>query len=111
MKEYKNLINKNGLKVNKYTIKGKATIVDTQLGSFVLKKNLGNNIFNYLYSRNFNYYPKIIDLDKNGIMYEYLDNINYDNDQKAVDLMHILSLLHSKTTYYKEIDFDEYKKL
>ena len=111
MKQFKHLLIKNGLKVDKCTIKGKATIVDTPLGSFVFKKNKGNNIFSYLYSRNFNYFPKILDIDNNCIMYEYLDNIEYDNDQKALDLMHILSLLHSKTTYYKETDYDEYKKI
>ena len=111
MKQYKNLIIKNNLKVDKCTIKGKATIIDTPLGSFVFKENKGNKIFNYLSSRNFNYFPKILDYDNKSIMYEYLNDIDYDKDQKALDLMKILSLLHSKTTYYKEIDFDEYKKI
>ena len=111
MNQYKNILNKNGLKVNKYTIKGKATIVDTNLGHFVLKKNKGNNIYNYLLSRNFKYFPKILDMDENSILIEYLDDIKYDQEQKALDIMKILSLLHSKTTYYKEIDFDEYKTI
>lgn len=111
MKQIKNILDRNDLKVNKYTIRGKATIVDTPLGQFVLKKNKGNNIYKYLISRNFEYFPKIIDMDNDNIMYEYLDNIDYDNNQKAFDIMHIIALLHSKTTYYKEIDYDEYKNL
>ena len=64
MKTFKKLLNKEGLKVDKYTIKGKATIVDTPLGQFVLKQNKGNNnIYKYLSSRNFDYFPKIIDED------------------------------------------------
>ena len=42
MKTFKKLLNKEGLKVDKYTIKGKATIVDTPLGQFVLKQNIAN---------------------------------------------------------------------
>lgn len=111
IKQYKNILKKNDLLVNKYTIKGKATIVDTNKGLFVLKQNKGNDIYKYLLSRNFVYFPKIIDIDDNYILFEYLDDINYDNNQKAFDLMHILALLHSKTTYYKEIDYDEYKNI
>ena len=50
-------------------------------------------------------------MDNNSIMFEYLDSINYDNDQKAFDIMHIISLLHNKTVYYKETNYDEYKKV
>ena len=111
MKQYKNLIDRNGLKVDKYTIKGKSTIVNTPLGRFVFKENKGNNIYKYLISRNFEYFPKIIDMDDKYIMYEYLEQIDYDDEQKAFDLIRIVALLHSKTTYYKEIDYDEYKNL
>ena len=111
MKQYNNLINKNDLKINKYTIKGKATIIDTQKGHFVLEKNKNSNLYKYLLSRNFNYFPRIIDYDKNSILFEYLDQIDYDDDQKALDIMRLISLLHSKTVYYKEIDYDEYKNI
>lgn len=111
IKQYKNILKRNDLLVNKYTIKGKSTIVDTNKGHFVLKENKGNDIYKYLISRNFLYFPKVIDSDENYILFEYLDDINYDMSQKALDMMHILSLLHSKTTYYKEIDYDEYKNI
>ena len=111
MRQYKNILERNDLKVDKYTIRGKATIVNTPLGQFVLKKNTGNNIYKYLSSRNFEYFPKIIDIDSDNIIYEYLENISYDDSQKAFDIMHLTALLHSKTTYYKEIDYDEYKKI
>lgn len=111
MKQYKILLDKNDLKVNKYTIKGKATIVDTPLGQFALKKGNKSDIYKYLSSRNFDYFPKIIDADNNSIMFEYLDDINYDQSQRAFDIVHLIALLHSKTTYYKEIDYDEYKNI
>ena len=109
MKQFKNILRENDLKVNKYTIKGKSVIVDTPKGLFVLKKTKGNNIYKYLLSRGFNYFPKILAIDNDNVIYEYLDNIDYDNEQKAFDIMHLTSLLHSKTAYYKEIDYDEYK--
>lgn len=111
IKPYKRILSKNDLMVNKYTIKGKATIVDTNKGHFVLKDNSGINIYDYLLSRHFEYFPKIIDYDNNYILFEYLDDIKYDNSQKAFDIMHIIALLHSKTAYYKEIDYDEYKNI
>ena len=111
IKDYKDLLLKNDLLVNKYTIKGKATIIDTNKGHFVLKKNSGNKIYKYLLSRHFEYFPKVIDYNDNYILFEYQNDINYDNSQKAFDIMHLIALLHSKTTYYKEIDYDEYKKI
>lgn len=111
LKQYKELLDKHDLKVNKYTIKGKTTIVNTPLGQFALSENKGNDIYKYLKSRNFNYFPNVFDYDKDSIMFEYIDNINYDDSQKAFDIIHLIALLHSKTTYYKEISSDEYKSI
>ena len=111
MKQFNDLISRNDLLVNKYTLKGKTAILDTDKGHFVLKENKGNDIYKYLLSRNFRYFPKIIDSTNKYVMYEYIDDISYDNDQRALDLIRLLSLLHSKTTYYKEIDYDEHKKI
>ena len=59
MRQFKKILDKNDLKVNKYTMKGKAMIVDTPLGQFVLKKGNNNKIYKYLASRNFEYFPKV----------------------------------------------------
>lgn len=109
MKQYKDIISKNDLKVNKYTIKGKTTIVDTPLGQFALKKRKGNDIYKYLISRNFDYFPNILDSNDDSVMFEYQEDINYDDSQRAFDIIHLVALLHSKTTYYKEVDYDENK--
>ena len=65
MRQFKKILDKNDLKVNKYTMKGKAMIVDTPLGQFVLKKGNNNKIYKNLASRNFEYFPKLIDSDVN----------------------------------------------
>ena len=109
MNKYKNLLDKNDLKVNKFTIKGKSTIINTPLGQFVLKKN-NNSIYNYLLSRGFNYLPKIIDHDSESVLYEYLEEINYDINEKSRDFIKLLSLLHNKTSYYIDVVLDDYNK-
>ena len=47
----------------RYTIKGKATILETTSGDFIIKeknKDL-NELYNYLISRGFDNFPKLID--------------------------------------------------
>ena len=111
MRQFKKILDKNDLKVNKYTMKGKTMIVNTPLGQFALKKGNLDNIYKYLLSRNFEYFPKVIDSNEDSTIYEFVDDVKYDNDQRAFDLIHTIALLHSKTTYYKDVDIDEYKKI
>ena len=110
MNKYKLLIERNNLKVNKVTIKGKVTIIDTPLGKFVLRDNKGIKIYDYLLSRGFNYFPEIIDYDNEGILCEYIDNIEYDKSLKADDFVKLLSLLHAKTSYFVDND-ENYEKV
>lgn len=113
MKQINEILKKYKLKPNRYVKNGKATIVDTEIGRFVIKKNNSDKkIFNYLKSRNFNYYPKIInDLDEEYEISEYIEEIDYPNEQKMLDLTNLISLLHSKTTHFKEIDYEDYKQI
>lgn len=111
MRQYKDILDRNNIIPSKYTIKGNSTIIDSMLGKYVLKKTSNNNIYKYLNSRNFNYFPRVIDSDDGITMFEYIDSIGYDESEKAFDLVHYLALLHSKTSYYKEIDLDEYKTI
>ena len=111
MKLFKKILDKNDLKVDKYTMKGKTMIVNTPLGQFALKKGNLDNIYKYLLSRNFEYFPKVIDSNEDSTIYEFVDDVKYDNEQTAFDLIHTIALLHSKTTYYKDVDIDEYKKI
>ena len=113
MKQINEILKKYKIKPNRYVKNGKATIVDTEIGRFVIKKNNYNKkIFNYLKSRNFNYYPKIInDLDEEYEISEYIEEIDYPNEQKMLDLINLISLLHSKTTHFKEIDYEDYKQI
>lgn len=96
--------------INKITIKNNVKIINN---SYVIKQNnlKGNNIFNYLLSRSFDYFPKVIKEDDDNIYFEYIKDITEPNEQKIIDLIILLSLLHSKTTFYKEVDIDYYKDI
>lgn len=96
--------------INKITIKKNVRIIDNE---YVIKKknNSLNNTFNYLLSRSFNYFPEVIKEDSEYIYYKYIEDINEPNEQKMIDLMILLSILHNKTTIYKEIDIDHYKSI
>jgi hypothetical protein len=114
MNDIRQILNKYALKSNKLTIKKNATLVDTDNGRFIFKKdkeNKINNIYEYLKSRSFNYYPKILNREDDYNLYEYIDNINMPDEQKAYDLIEMMALLHNKTTYFKEVDIADYKKI
>lgn len=101
------------IKANKYVQKGKALLVLSDNKNIVLKKNnRDKNIYEYLKSRNFNYFPRIINsIDDEYEITEYVNDIEMPDEQKMLDMIELVSLLHLKTTYYKEIDNDEYKKI
>ena len=113
------ILNKHALNPIKYTIKNSVTIVDTDKGRVVFKKNKNshrnnvNNLYEYLNSRNFAFYPKLLDSDdiSNYDMYEFIEEVDTPNEQKALDIVYLDSLLHNKTTYYKEATEDTYKEI
>lgn len=94
--------------------KGKCVIATIDDKRYVIKNKCNDelcNIYEYLSSRNFDYFPKtVLDNDKYNI-YEYIEEVDNPLEQKAYDMMSMLSLLHNKTTYYKEMDIDEYKEI
>ena len=60
MLKIKDELRKYNLIPYKYQNIGNVSIVNTSKGIYVFKKNIDNNIFEYLNSRNFNYYPLVI---------------------------------------------------
>ncbi|MEG2311211.1 MAG: hypothetical protein RSB72_00725 [Bacilli bacterium] len=103
-----------GLHPCSYEIRGKVTIVKTKEQNIVVKeKNRSANasIFAYLKSRNFNYYPKIISTTDGYEITEYIKEVTTPAEQKMTDMINLVSLLHNKTTHFKEIDEDDYKKI
>lgn len=113
MKQINDILKKYDIKPYRYTSNGKVTIIEDKIGRFVVKENnVNHEIFSYLKSRNFDYYPNVInDLDDDYQIQEYIEDTNYPKEQKVIDLVSLVSLLHNKTTHYKEVDFEDYKRL
>ena len=105
------LIEKSNLKPIKYAKKKSVYIIETNDNKYVIKKKNDNYILNYLKTRNFDYMPKILNEDETYQLTEYIDEINVPDDQKIFDLIDIVSLLHYKTTHFKEVDANYYKGL
>lgn len=111
MKEISDLLKKKDIRANSYKKNGSVIIADTNIGKVVLKKNKNRDlIYKYLNDRQFNYYPEIIEKD-NYIVSKYVEDVDIPKEQKILNLIDLVSLLHSKTTHYKSISEDEYKKI
>lgn len=95
--------------INKITIKNSVKIVNDEYVKKRKKNKDIDNIYNYLLSRSFDYFPEVINEDDEYIYYKYVKDIEEPNEQKITDLVSLVSLLHNKTTFYKEVDIDDYK--
>ena len=108
------ILKKYDIKTRKYTKKNKTMIVETEEGKFVIKDKKKDNqyIYDYLKSRNFNYIQKLINERKDEYeIRNYIESYNIPREQKIIDLIDLVSLLHNKTTHYKEVTEDDYKEI
>lgn len=112
-KELRTFLEDNNIITKKITIRNNVTIIDTGTNKLVIKKRDKdlNRLYKYLSSRAFDYYPKIISQTNNYDIYEYIEEVDISIEEKAMDIIKILTLLHSKTTFYKDIDDDTYKEI
>ncbi len=111
MLKYNEVLKKYNLIPNKYTKIGNVSIIDTNKGSYVFKKRYDIDVLNYLKSRNFLYYPNIIDMDDEYIITEYISDSDMPLEQRIDDMIDLVSLMHNKTTHYKCVSSDDYKKI
>ncbi len=98
----------------KWTIKGKCSLIETEDGSYVVKPTNNskiNDIFYYLKSRSFDYYPNIISNNRNNIMFEYIEDSSIYNPHKGEDLINVVGLLHAKTSYNKEVSEETHREI
>lgn len=105
---------KEAYKPYRLTKKKNVTIIDSTSGSFVIKEASNSKVrdaYQYLLSRNFDYFPKITLEERGTNVFEYIDEVETPKEQKALDMIDLVALLHNKTTYYKEITEDRYKEI
>ena len=113
MSQLREELKKYKIHAKSYENKGKATIIKTSDGTFVYKKDkIKKEILTYLKSRNFDYLPEIVSSpDENFEIYKYISDLNIPKEQKILDLIHLIALLHSKTTHYTEINMGDIEQL
>lgn len=96
-------------------VKGNTKIFKCTCGNYAIKDKGNKDIrelYKYLNSRAFTYYPNLIEDNRNDVnVFEYIEDASIDREQKLYDLINIISLLHNKTTFYKEITSDKIKKI
>lgn len=97
------------------SIKGSVKILECTSGKYVIKEKSNKSIkelYSYLNSRSFEYYPKLISDNRDSInVFEYIEDVSIDDEQKLYDLINVISLLHNKTSYYKEVTNDKVKSI
>lgn len=108
------LLRKYHFEPKKYTIVKSAKIIETDQGSYVIKpkhRHDKQQLYEYLSSRSFDYFPAPENdlLEDEYEIYPFIEEITTPKEQKAIDLIYMISLLHNKTTFYKEIDLDDIK--
>lgn len=115
MNNLKETLEKYHLKPFKYRYIRNARIISTKDGEFVIKEKKRKDkdkLYDYLLSRDFSFflYPEN-DLKDDIEVYAYLKEAGLTPEEKAKDLMYIISDLHNRTTSYKNTDLDKIKKI
>jgi len=98
----------------RYTIKGNVTLLETTSGDFIIKPKTKDipELYQYLLSRNFDNFPSIIDASRSDVyVYQRVVDTKMAIEQKCDDLIDLISSLHNKTSYYKEVSEDSYKAI
>lgn len=114
MKKLNEAIRKYDLKPHRYQRLGKVTVVDTASGRYAVKENKQDQsyIYQYLDSRNFRYYPSMVSsCSDDYLISAYEENYDLPEEQRMADMIDLVSLLHSKTTHFKEVDSADYKEI
>lgn len=113
MNNLKKITSNFDFKVNKCTYCNNVRILDTDKGMFVAKrKNRSNNdLFKYLQTKNFTNFLNMYDSSEDYEIYPYINEIDLTDEERAIDIIYLISILHNKTTFYKEVDLDKIKEI
>ena len=86
-------------------------LVSDKTITYAIKLNINNyDIYKYLLSKGFNYFPENYNtIDTNYDITKYIIPLEVNQIEKINDYLKILSILHFKTSYIREINLDEIK--
>jgi len=113
MNNLKNIKTNFDFKINKCTFCNNTRVIDTNKGKFIVKKNNNNNneLFRYLETKNFNNFLSLYDYSNEYEIYPYVEEVDINFEEKAQEIVYLISILHTKTTFYKNKDLDKFKEL
>lgn len=114
MKKINRILEEEKIDVKSISYKGKVRIVRGKDKTFVIKEKSrqnNENIYEYLKTRHFHYYPAKLRETEDYEVLEYIDDMHVPEEQKIFDMIDLVALLHSKTTHYKDVTEDEYKEI
>lgn len=111
--ELRELFDNNNIITKKITIKNNVRIIDSGEEKYVIKRKEKDisDIYKYLRSRSFDFFPDIMYQTTNYDIYKYVDSADISREEKAEDIIKLITLLHSKTTFYKKEDDNDYKEI
>jgi len=113
MNNVRNFSRKYKISIKKYKMVGKTKILYTDNGTYCLKpkerKDI-NKVIDYLKTKQFN---NILDFRSDDCdeyeITDYIEEIEVPKEEKAMEAIYLISMLHNKTTFYKNISLDEVK--
>ncbi len=109
MNKVNQLLRELEIKPLHYEKRGKVTIVITKEKKYVIKKN-NHPIYDYLNQRTFTYYPKVR-VEGDYEISEYIEEVKIPEEQKLMDMISLVALLHAKTTHYKVVEDYSYQDI
>ena len=104
----KEIFNKLNINIISLEQKGKATIITTKDKKYIYKNQTRkSDFYDYLLSRNFNNFPKVYtNIDDEIELTDFIDETEVPIEQKIEDLTFLLSILHGKTIFDKQVNID-----
>lgn len=97
--------------IKKYSFFNNIKYIETDLGNFIIKRSNNNSIFLNLNRNDFDNYIEYKYQINDYNVYPYIDSIEIDDNEKGLDIIYLMSKLHNKTIFYKEITIDEIKEI
>lgn len=96
--------------IKKYSFFNNIRYIETDLGNFVIKKEFDESFFHTLARNGFkNYIPSKYHIDHYNL-YPYVDSYPIEDGEKGQDLIFLMSSLHNKTSFSKEMTTDQIKE-
>jgi len=115
MTKFREVVEKYQLYATKYECEKSVKILTMDDRKVVVKEKNKNKkeLFSYLDSKDFRYALKPINLEDDDPyeIYPYVSAKVKAKEEKAIDMMYVLSLLHNKTSFYKEVILDDIKAI